>query len=123
MASFTKGLLSGTAATDGGAFQVTTAWQVLHTGPTLTTSYDEIWIYGTTADTLTDFGLSIGWGGDASSNDDLEITQTITAASGYKLIIPGLILRGNATPLTVYCQGSNANSGNNVTGYVNHITA
>ena len=94
MATYTKGLLSATAADDGQAFQVPTSWTLLHTGPTATTSYDEIWVYATHTDTLTDFTL----------------------------YIPGLILQGNATPLTVYCNSSQATS-INLMGYVNHITA
>lgn len=122
MATYTKGLLSATAADDGQAFQVPTSWTLLHTGPTATTSYDEIWVYATNTDTLTNFTLYMGFGGDPSSNDDLEITQTIEKASGLRLIIPGLILQGNASPLTVYCNASQATS-INLMGYVNHITA
>ena len=121
MAGFTKGLLSGTLATDGEGYLVTTSYTVVHTGPTAATSYDEIWIYATNRSS-SDVTLSLGWGGDPSSNNDLEITQTITAEAGYKLIIPGLILKGNATPLTVQCTASAA-SAVNLTGYVNHITA
>jgi hypothetical protein len=121
MATYTKGLLSATSATDGQAYTVTTSYTVVHTGPTAATSYDEIWIYATNR-TSSDVTLYMGWGGDPSSNDDLEITQTITAETGYKLIIPGLILKGNASPLTVHCNASASNAVN-LTGYVNHITA
>tara|TARA_Y100000361_G_C11150184_1_gene340568 strand:- start:1130 stop:1492 length:363 start_codon:yes stop_codon:yes gene_type:complete len=117
----TKGLLSGTSANDGQAYDVTTSVTTVHTGPTATTSYDEIWIYATNA-SATDAVLHIGWGANPDTLDDNRIKVTIPTKTGYKLVIPGLILKGNASALTVECKASLANS-INLTGYVNHITA
>ena len=117
----TKGLLSGTSADDGLAYAVTTSVTTVHTGPTATTSIDEIWIYATNA-SAADAVLHIGWGANPDTLDDNRIKVTIPTKAGYKLVIPGLILKGNATALTVQCKASATNA-INLTGYVNHITA
>jgi len=120
MASFTKGLLSGTLASDGQAFSVTTSHTTVHTGPTAATSIDEVWIYATNADTA-DMEIYIGWGatGGVIAN---QIRLTIPTKAGYKLVIPGLILKGNASPLIVTAYAA-VTGKVNLTGYVNHITA
>jgi hypothetical protein len=120
MATFTKGLLSGTSSDDGQAFEVTTSHTTVHTGPTTATSYDEVWIYATNAHTA-DIEIYIGWGatGGTAAN---QIRLTITAKTGYKLVIPGLILKGNASPLIVTAYAGTTGKVN-LTGYVNHITA
>ena len=117
----TKGLLSGTSANDGQAYDVTTSVTTVHTGPTATTSYDEIWIYATNP-SAADAVLHIGWGANPDTLDDNRIKLTIPTKTGYKLVIPGLILKGNASALTVECKAS-ANNSINLTGYVTHITA
>ena len=120
MANFTKAVLSGTASDDGQAFEVTTSHTTVHTGPTAATSYDEVWIYASNAHTA-DIEIYIGWGatGGTAAN---QIRLTITAKTGYKLVIPGLILKGNASPLIVTAYAATG-SKVNLTGYVNHITA
>ena len=124
MATFTKGLLSGTSADDGQAYAVTDVVTTVHTAPSVATSYDEIWIYATNASmTDADIVLDIGWGADPDTLDDNRIKQTLAADEGYVLVIPGLILQGNATTaLEVQVKASATNS-INLTGYVNHITA
>lgn len=117
----TKGLLSGTSADDGQAFSVTTGHTTVHTGPTATTSYDEVWIYAANADS-TDHEIIVGWGDSGGTDTAHQIRLTITASTGSVLVIPGLILKGNASApiVTVYA----ATGGKvNLTGYVNHITA
>lgn len=120
MATFTKGLLSGTSADDGQAYSVTTSHGTVHTGPTATTSYDEIWIYASNADTA-DHELYIGWGASGGTAAN-QIRLTIPTKAGYKLVIPGLILKGNASPLIVTAYAGTGGKVN-LTGYVNHITA
>ena len=120
MATFTKGLLSGTSADDGQAFEVTTSHTTVHPGPTATTSYDEVWIYATNAHTA-DIEIYIGWGASGGTAAN-QIRLTIAAKTGYKLVIPGLILKGNASPLIVTGYAGTGNKVN-LTGYVNHITA
>jgi hypothetical protein len=116
----TKGLLSGTLPDDGQAFSLTTSHTTVHTGPTATTSYDEVWIYATNAYTA-DEELYLGWGASGGTPAN-QIRITIPTKAGYKLIVPGLILKGNASPLIVTGYASAVNR-LNLVGYVNHITA
>ena len=63
--------------------------------------------------------LTIQWGGTTAVDDD--ITFTLTNETGLFLIIPGLILKGNATPLTVRAYADVANVVT-ISGYVNRIS-
>lgn len=120
MATFSKIHLSG--STDGKLIKVAataTAGTTIHTGSTTATTYDELWLYAVNSDT-TDRKLTIEFGG-TSSPDDL-IEQTITAESGLILVVPGLVIKGNATALVVRAFAATANVVM-VGGYVNRITA
>jgi hypothetical protein len=120
MATFSKIALSG--STDGRMIKVAataTAGTTLHTGSATATTFDEIWLYAVNSDT-TARKLTVEWGG-VSSPDDL-IEFTVPAESGLYLITPGLVIKGNATPLVVraFCATANVVM---VSGYVNRITA
>ena len=120
MATFSKIALSG--STDGRLIKVAataTAGTTIHTGSATATTFDEVWLYAVNSDT-TDRKLTIEWGG-TSSPDDL-IEQTITAESGLLLVVAGLVIKGNATPLVVraFCASANVVM---IGGYVNRITA
>jgi hypothetical protein len=120
MATFSKIVLSG--STDGRMIKVAqtaTAGTTIHTGDTTATTFDEVWLYAVNSDS-TDRKLTIEWGG-VSSPDDL-IEFTVPAESGLYLIAPGLVLKGNATPLLVraFCATANVVS---IAGFVNQITA
>jgi hypothetical protein len=118
MATFTKNHLSG--STDGKLIKVAataTAGTTIHTGPTNTAHFHEVWLYAVNSDT-TDRKLTIEFGG-TSSPDDL-IEQTITAESGLLLVVPGLVLQGNATALVVRAFAASANVVM-IGGYVNEI--
>ena len=120
MATYSKIKLSG--STDGKLIKVAataTAGTTTHTGSSTATTIDEIWLYAVNSDT-TDRKLTIEFGG-TSSPDDL-IEQTITAESGLLLVVAGLIIVGNATPLVVRAFAASANVVM-VGGYVNRITA
>lgn len=120
MATFSKIALSG--STDGRLIKVAataTAGTTLHTGSSTATTFDELWLYAVNSDT-TDRKLTIEWGG-VSAPDDL-IEQTITAESGLVLVVAGLVIKGNATPLVVRAFAATANVVM-VGGYVNRITA
>ena len=120
MATYSKIKLSG--STDGKLIKVAataTAGTTIHTGSSTATTIDEIWLYAVNSDT-TDRNLPIEFGG-TSSPDDL-IEQTITAESGLLLVVAGLIIVGNATPLVVRAFAATANVVM-VGGYVNRITA
>ena len=119
MATFTKNHLSG--STDGRMIKVAqtaTAGTTLHTGSTTTTTFDEIWLYAVNSSS-SNVKLTIEYGG-TSSPDDL-IEQTITAESGLVLVVPGLVLQGNATALIVRAFAATANV-ISIAGYVNEIT-
>jgi hypothetical protein len=118
MTTFTKNILSG--STDGRAVKVAataTPGTTIHTGPSSASEFDEIWLYAMNTDTSAR-KLTVEWGGTASPDDLIEIT--LLAESGLVLIAPGLLLKGNATPLLVRAFAASANV---VTmhGYVNRI--
>jgi hypothetical protein len=120
VATFSKQTLS--ASTDGKAVKVAATASpgtTVHTGSTTTTTYDEVWLYAQNSDT-TARKLTIEWGGTASPDDTIEIT--IPAESGLVLVVPGLVLKGNATALVVkaFCATANVVT---VLGYVNRIAA
>lgn len=120
MATFSKIKLSG--STDGRLIKVAqtaTAGTTIHTGSSSTSVIDEVWLYAVNSDT-TDRKLTIEFGG-TSSPDDL-IEQTITAESGLLLVVAGLVIVGNATPLVVRAFAATANVVM-IGGYVNRITA
>lgn len=120
MATFSKQTLSG--STDGRAILVAanaTPGTTIHTGSSTATTFDEVWLYAMNTDG-TDRKLTIEWGGVTAPNDLIEFT--VKAESGLYLIIPGLVLKGNATPLVVRAWAAQPNVVT-ITGYVNRITA
>lgn len=120
MATFAKQTLSG--STDGRAILVAataTPGTTIHTGSSTATTFDEVWLYAMNTDT-TDRKLTIEWGGVTAPNDLIEFT--VKAESGLYLIVPGLVLKGNATPLVIRAFAATANVVT-ITGYVNRISA
>lgn len=120
MATYSKIHLSG--STDGKLIKVAataTAGTTIHTGSSTPSTYDEVWLYAVNSDT-TDRKLTIEFGG-TSAPDDL-IEQTITAESGLFLVVSGLVIKGNATPLVIRAFAATANVVM-IGGYVNRITA
>lgn len=119
MATFTKIPLSG--STDGRGIHIddsATPGKTIHTGSATATTIDEVWLYAMNYDT-TDRKLTIEWGGATAGGDIIE--QTITTESGLVLVVPGLILKGNATPLVIAAFAATT-SAINIFGYVNRIT-
>lgn len=119
MATFTKNHLSG--STDGRMIKVAataTAGTTIHTGPTNTAHFHEVWLYAVNSDT-TARKLTIEWGNTSSPDDLIELT--IAAESGLVLVVPGLVLQGNATALVVRAFAATANV-INIAGYVNEIS-
>ena len=99
MATFSKRILEG--STDGKAILVAAATSpgtLIHTGSTTTSVLDEVWIYATNTDSSAR-KLTIQWGGTTSPNDLIEVT--IQPEAGLVLVVPGLILKGNASALNV----------------------
>lgn len=120
MATFSKQILSG--STDGKAIKVAataSAGTTIHTGSTTATTLDEVWLYAVNS-SAADVKLTVQWGGTTSPDDDIE--YTVKAENGLYLIVPGLILKGNATALVVRAFAATANV-ICISGYVNRITA
>lgn len=118
MATFSKQILSG--STDGKAIKVaatSSPGTTIHTASTTTTTLDEVWLYAQNTDT-TDRKLTIQWGGTTSPDDEIEFT--VKAENGLYLIVPGLLLKGNATALIVRAFAATANVVT-ISGYVNRI--
>ena len=122
MATYTKIDLS--YSTDGlgiPVVEVTDPGTYLHAMDTDDSAdYDEVWLYATNRHSA-DEVLVIEWGVGADNN---EITQTIPSKSGLVLVVPGLVLRGNAsTGKNIRAFNlSGATSRIIVHGYVNRIT-
>ena len=120
MATYTKEILSG--STDGRSIMITatsTPGTIVHTGPTATTTIDEIWLYAVSSST-SDMAVTLEWGGVTAPIDHIE--YTVTAESGLHLLAPGIPLKGNSTPLIVRAFTGGA-SHVNLYGYVNRIAA
>jgi hypothetical protein len=120
MATFSKIPLSG--STDGRGIHIddaATPGKTVHTGSSTATIIDEVWLYATNYDS-TDRKLTIEWGGATAGGDIIEFT--VKAENGLYLIVPGLILKGNATPLVIAAFAATT-SAINIFGYVNRITA
>jgi hypothetical protein len=118
MATFSKTILSG--STDGKQIKVAataTAGTLIHTGDTATSTLHEVWLYAVNT-SASDVKLTIEWGGAASPDDHIE--YTVKAENGLYLVVPGLLIKGNATALTVRAFAATANVVC-ISGYVNVI--
>jgi hypothetical protein len=118
MATFTKSILSG--STDGKSIKVAataTAGTLIHTGSATAATLHEVWLYAVNS-SASDVKLTIEWGAAASPDDHIE--YTVKAENGLYLIVPGLLIKGNATALTVRAFAATANV-ICINGYVNVI--
>ena len=118
MATFTKNHLSG--STDGKMIKVAataTPGTTIHTGPTDTSHFHEVWLYAVNSDS-TDRKLTLEFGGTAAPDDLIEFT--VKAENGLYLIVPGLVLQGNASALVVRAFAATADV-ISIAGYVNEI--
>lgn len=121
MATYTKTKLS--ASTDGRGILAATTGEpgtTIHTGSSVATTIDEVWLYAVNKSSATDYKLTVQWGVTGDANDWIE--QTVTAETGLVLITPGLILQGNASAALVV-RAFAENAANVILhGYVNQIT-
>jgi hypothetical protein len=118
MATFSKTILS--ASTDGRAIKVAataTPGTTIHTGSATAATIDEVWLYAMNTDSSSR-KLTIEWGGTTSPDDLIEIT--LAAEPGLVLIAPGLLIKGNATPLIVRAFAAAADV-ITIHGYVNRV--
>jgi len=119
MATYSKAILSG--STNGRGVLVNTTSSntcVVHTGSTNTSVIHEVWLYAQNTDS-SDQKLTVEFGGVTSPNDLIE--QTIGAESGLVLLVPGLLLTGNATTaptITAFAASANVVT---LHGFVNVI--
>jgi hypothetical protein len=119
MATFTKKILS--ASTDGKAIKVAataTAGTTIHTGSATATTLDEVWLYAVNS-SASAVKLTIEWGEAAAPDGNIELS--VAAESGLVLVVPGLLIKGNATPLVVKAFAATTNVVM-LHGYVNQIT-
>ena len=122
MATFSKIALSGTAnglglLINSGSSGV--AGPTIHTGSTTASTIDEVWLYAVNYDT-TDRKLTIQYGGVTAGTNEIE--YTVKAENGLYLVVPGLVLQGNATAKLITAYAA-TNTSIVVYGYVNRITA
>lgn len=96
-----------------------TAGTAIHTASATATTIDEIWLYAYNHHT-SGVLLTIEYGGVTSPKD--VVTGTISAASGLVLMVPGLIIQGNASPKIVRAFAATADK-ISIFGYVNRVTA
>ena len=118
MATFTKTILSG--STDGKAIKIaatTTPGTLIHTCSATATDLEEVWLYAYNSNTA-DVTLTIEFGG--ATAPDQNIVIDVPYKRGLFLLVPGLILKGNATPLTIKAFASLTNVVT-VSGYINKI--
>lgn len=120
MATYVKAVLSG--STDGRGIlvdQTATAGTLIHSGPSATTTLDEIYLYAYNDSSGTAVvNVEVHLGGDTDPDDRIKFT--IASKDGLYNVIPGLVLQGNATPLTVRAIADVSES-IVLRGYVNRI--
>ena len=97
--TFSKLVLSGSTNGKGiKVVQTVTAGTTIHTGSATASTLHEIWLYAVNSSAAA-VKLTIEWGGVSAPDDHIELT--IQPESGLVLVAPGLLIKGNATPLLV----------------------
>lgn len=123
MATFTKLALqpAGTTGTGLGVkvAATTTPGTAIHTASATATTIDEVWLYAVNS-SASSVKLTIEWGEATAPDGNIELT--VTAESGLVLVIPGLLLQGNATPKVIKAFAGTTNV-IVLHGYVTRITA
>lgn len=120
MATYNKLVLSG--STDGAGILIAanaTPGTTIHTASATASTLDEIWLYAVNSESSA-IKLTIEWATATAPNGNIELT--VPAEAGLTLVVPGLVLKGNATPLVVKAFAATANK-IIIHGYVNQITA
>jgi hypothetical protein len=120
MATYEKIVLSG--STDGQGILISataSSGTTVHTGSATATTYDEIWLYAVNT-SASNVKLTIEWGTTTAPNGNIELT--VLPEAGLVTVIPGLVLKGNATPLVVRAFAATTDVVV-VHGFVNRISA
>ena len=122
MATFTKKTLepAGTTGTGLGikVAQTATAGTTIHTGSATATTIDEVWLYAVNS-SASSVKLTLEWGQADAPDGNIELS--VPAESGLYLLVPGLLLQGNATAKVVKAFAATANVVI-IHGFVNRIT-
>ena len=121
MATFSKLTLSG--STDGRPIKVAataTPGTTIHTGSSVATTYDEVWLYAMNTDS-TARKLTVEWGGTTSPDDLIEVT--IQPEAGLVTIVPGFPIKGNASAALVVKAFAATADVITIHGFVNRIEA
>lgn len=119
MPTISKDHLSG--STDGAPVALainTGTFTTIHTGPSDTGAYHELWVWGCNAIGTGDETVTLRIGGTGNSN---KIKATI-APNETVLLIPGIPIQGNGTPVVLDGASTTADKVN-VFGYVNKISS
>lgn len=119
MATATKQKFS--ESTDGKAIKVaatSTPGTLVHTVTDDTSKIDEIWVWAYNSDT-SEREVTIEFGG--ATAPDQNIKANIPSKGGLILVVPGLCLWGNGTPLTVKAFAAATNV-ITISGFINRIT-
>lgn len=123
MATFSKLALQPSGSTGDGlgilVAATATSGTAIHTASSTTSTIDEIWLYAYNNHS-SDILLTIEFGGATSPKD--VIKQTVITQAGLVLVVPGLVVQGNATAKVVRAFAATANQ-ISIFGYVNRITA
>lgn len=123
MATYSKLTLQPAGTTGTGraikvaATAIGTTPTAIHQGSATPTTIDEVWLWAQNNHTA-DVALRIGFGNTTDPDDIIE--YTVKTKGGLYLVIPGLLLQGNATPLTVKAAAGTTNV-ISLFGFVNRI--
>jgi hypothetical protein len=122
MATFYKLALQPTGTTGDGLGILVAATSStgtsIHTASTTTSTIDEVWLYAYNNHS-SDILLTIEFGGTTAPKD--VIKQTVISQAGLVLVVPGLVVQGNATAKVVRAFAATANQ-ISIFGYVNRIS-
>ena len=120
MATYTKVKLS--ASTDGRPVKVAAtsiaSGTTIHTGSSTATTYDEVWLYAVNS-SASNVKLTIGWGGTTDPDDLIELT--VLPEAGLVTVVPGLLIKGNATTALVVKAAAGTADVITIHGFVNRI--
>jgi hypothetical protein len=123
MATFSKLTLqpAGTTGTGLGikVAATATAGTAIHTASSTASTIDEIWLYAVNAHTSS-IKLTIEWG--SATDPDGHIEVTVLPEAGLLMVVPGLLLQGNASAKVVRAFAATADK-IVIHGFVNRITA
>ena len=109
-------------STDGRPIEVaatSSAGTDIHTGSGTATTYDEVWIWASSASSQTET-LVLEWGGTTNADDRIYTTLN---PNETVLVAPGWLIKGNASTALIVKAYTTTTEKVNIVGYVNRITA